>query len=165
MGSSDALDVISDYGDPSSAIANTWIEVMDGVVNHSLEVWFDRTGREPYAPLLVSRFLSDALSPVTELVEIRNQSPVTLDLSCYALGDEETVDAGEYVGSFPAGATLTAGSSASRRQERNTFPSGCWRPARPRESASTCGAGAPDAGRASSRASTDNEAGIFMGVG
>jgi hypothetical protein len=112
MGSSDALDVISDYGDPSAAIANTWIEVMDGVVNHSLEVWFDRTGREPYAPLLVSRFLSDAPSPATEWVEIRNQSPVTLDLSRYALGDEETVDAGEYMGSFPAGATLTAGEVA-----------------------------------------------------
>lgn len=112
MGSSDALDVISDYGDPSSTVTNTWVEVMDGVVNHSLDVWLDRTSREPYAPIVVTRFMADAPAPGSEWAEIRNQTPVTLDLSSFAIGDEETLDAGEFMGSFPPGSTLASGGVA-----------------------------------------------------
>ncbi|MDW8246435.1 MAG: lamin tail domain-containing protein, partial [Sandaracinaceae bacterium] len=113
---SDALDVISDYGDPRGPLGtqpNTWEEVMDGRVNHSLELWLDRTTREPYSPLVVSRFMSNAPSPASEWVEVRNNTPFSLDLSLFAIGDEETVDqTAEFMGTFPAGSTLASGSTA-----------------------------------------------------
>lgn len=116
MGSSDALDVISDYGDPTvfaGVPTNTFVEVMDGVVSHSLEVWFDRTTREVYAPLLVVRVMVSAPGSSAEWFEVRNQTPLTLDLSQYAVGDEELPDGTEYMGVFPAGATLASGGLAS----------------------------------------------------
>ncbi len=124
MGSSDALDVISDYGDPRVTTmppTNTFVEVMDGVVNHSIDVWFDRTTREVYAPLQIVRLLVDAPIPATEWFEIRNQSPVTLDLTMFAVGDEETPDGTEFMGTFPAGATLASGAVATIAVDASDF--------------------------------------------
>jgi MYXO-CTERM domain-containing protein len=112
---SDALDVMTDYGDPTvfaGVPTNTFMEVMDGVVNHSVDVWFGGTGREPYSPLQIVRFASDMPAPATEWLEVRNQTPGTLDLSLFAVGDEETPDGPESMMAFPAGATLAAGSVA-----------------------------------------------------
>ncbi|GAB4206177.1 MAG: hypothetical protein OHK0013_22630 [Sandaracinaceae bacterium] len=114
MGTSDALDVLTDYGAPPSAMTNTFAEVSDGVVNHSVDVYFGGTGREPYAPLLITRFLSDAPAAggATEWIEVRNQTPGTLDLSQFALGDEETPAGAEEMARFPAGSTLASGAVA-----------------------------------------------------
>ncbi len=124
MGSSDALDALTDYGDPAPIMGmptNTWIEVMDGVVNHSVDVWLDRTSREVYAPLQIVRFLSDSPTPTSEWVEVRNQTPVSLDLSHFALGDEETPDGTEAMFSFPAGSTLAAGAVAIAAEDAPQF--------------------------------------------
>ena len=115
---SNALDVVSDYGDPTTAtFPNTFVEVMDGVLDYSLDVWFQRAsvtggGREPYAPLQVVRFMSNGPAPTTEWIEVRNQTPLPMDLTEFALGDEETPDgAGESMMRFPSG-TLAAGGVA-----------------------------------------------------
>ncbi|MBX7191698.1 MAG: lamin tail domain-containing protein [Sandaracinaceae bacterium] len=112
LGSSDALDAMTDYGDPSPTAPNTWVEVMDGVVNHSIDVWFDRTSREPYGPLQIARFMVGAPAPASEWVEVRNATPVTLDLSVFAFGDEETPDGSEYMARFPGGSMLASGAVA-----------------------------------------------------
>ncbi len=102
---SDAVDAVTDYGDPTTGpFPNTFAEVSDQVINYYFDAWFDGSG-EVYAPLSVTRFLSNG----TEWIELRNQTPVQLELGNYEVGDA-TVDAHEGMGMLPAG-TLTAGAS------------------------------------------------------
>lgn len=110
-GTSNALDVMTDYADPTTTtFPNTFVEVMDGDVDYSVDVWFERTrGREPYAPLSVNRFMSNAPTGTTEWIELRNQTPVSLDLSTFCVGDEETPVTGESMQCFPADALASGG--------------------------------------------------------
>lgn len=113
---SNAIDVVSDCGDPrATGHPNTFLcDVDDGDIDYFADVYFDQDG-EPYAPLTITRFLSNASpespGPATsEWIEVRNMTSAALTLSDYRLGDEETPDAsGEAMLVFPSGATLAAG--------------------------------------------------------
>jgi hypothetical protein len=104
---SDALDVVTHYGDPG-LMANTWTEVSDGAVNYFASVYFTPAG-EAYAPLLVDRFMANNGTTFREHIVVRNVGPGALDLASFKVGDEETPDAGEGMYTFPAGAVLQAG--------------------------------------------------------
>ena len=107
-GTSDALDVMTDYGDPTTGtFPNTFAEVSDGVLNYSVDVWFDRTRREPYAPIVVTRYLSAAAAGGTEWIELRNQTPLAVDLAGFCVGDEETPTTGESMQCFPTTSLAT----------------------------------------------------------
>jgi MYXO-CTERM domain-containing protein len=109
---SNVLDVVGDYGDPAAtAFPNTWIDVMDQVVNYSFDLYFDPQG-EVYAPLVVQRFLANASGGgADEWYAVRNATPAVLPLDNFKLGDEETPDGNEGMFAFPAGATLAAGAT------------------------------------------------------
>jgi hypothetical protein len=107
---SNALDAVTDYGNPAaSAYPISWTELQDGVVDYSLDVWFNASG-EVYSPLLIDRFLANSSGGgADEWYMIRNVSPLTIPLDGYKLGDEETPDQGEGMFSFPPGASLLPG--------------------------------------------------------
>ncbi len=107
---SNALDVISDGGDPvASAFPSAWDQELDDMdVDYFLDVWLEADG-DVMAPLAITRVLQSATN--VEWIEVRNNTSGALDLSGYAVGDEETVDAGEGMFAFPAGAMLAAGAT------------------------------------------------------
>lgn len=102
---SNALDVISDYGDPAaSSYPNTWTEVQDNVLYYHFDLWFNASG-EVYSPLLIDRFMPNTTSGGPgEWCLIRNVSPASISLANYKLGDEETPDGAEGMASFPVAA-------------------------------------------------------------
>ncbi|TAK18990.1 MAG: hypothetical protein EPO40_35555 [Myxococcaceae bacterium] len=110
---SNALDVVTDYGDPRAAShPNTFAEVSDQVIHYYADVYFAADG-EVYAPLMVTRFVSDAAASTVggnEWVALRNMTPAPLALGNFRIGDEETVDGTEGMYSFPA-ATLAPGAT------------------------------------------------------
>ena len=106
-GTSNALDVVSDYGDPrTTGYPNTFAEFMTSTtLDYHFDVWFEADG-DAYAPLQITRF---SHSPTNgEMIEVRNQTGAALDLGAYSLGDEEDPDGGEGMASFPS-ASLAAG--------------------------------------------------------
>jgi hypothetical protein len=118
---SNAVDVVSDYGNPCTGTApcaapstppNTWAEVSDQVVNYFPDVYL-RGGAgsvtEVYAPLLVNRFVYVSGSSAGEWVVLQNRTAALLSLASYKLGDEETPDGTESMRQFPAGASIAAG--------------------------------------------------------
>jgi len=107
---SNALDCVSDYGDPAAAAyPNTYAEVQDLVVDYHFDLYFDAQG-EVYAPLVVQRFLSNSSGAGSdEWYAVRNTTAMPLALDNFKLGDEETPDGNEGMLSFPTGATLPAG--------------------------------------------------------
>jgi MYXO-CTERM domain-containing protein len=109
---SNALDVVSDYGDPAASMyPNTYQDVQDQIVNYAFDLSFDGAG-EVYAPLVVQRFLSKSSGGgPDEWVTVKNVSPSPLALAGFKIGDEETPDGNEGMFSFPAAATLAAGAS------------------------------------------------------
>lgn len=117
---SNAIDVVTDYGDPATAgYPNTWSEVSDGVVNYSLSLFTDATG-EALSPILIDRFAPAAASS-GEWVVIHNRSSLDIDLSAYKLGDEETPDQGEGMYFFPAGTLIPAGGTYIVAATADTF--------------------------------------------
>jgi hypothetical protein len=112
LGTSNALDVVTDYGDPrTSSYPNTWSEVSDGIIDYYVDVYFNAQG-EVYSPLLIQAFVSNSPGgSAGEWISIRNVSPMTQNLGACKLGDEETPDATgpEGMYTFPAGATLAPG--------------------------------------------------------
>ena len=109
---SNALDAVSDYGDPAAAMyPNTYQDVQDLIINHSFDVHFDPAG-EVYAPLLVQRFLSSSSGGgPDEWFTVKNMSPAMLPLAGFKLGDEETPDGNEGMFAFPATAMLAPGAT------------------------------------------------------
>lgn len=110
---SNALDALTDYGDPVAAVfPNTYAEVQDLIVDDSLDVHFGPAG-EVYAPLVIERFLPNAIAGNSdEWYVLQNVSPAALDLAGYKLGDEETPDGSEAMYTLPTftlapGATFT----------------------------------------------------------
>ena len=108
--SSNAVDVITDHGNPQASMyPNTFAEVMDQVVDYSFDVYFAPSG-EVYAPLVIQRFLQNAsLNASDEWYVVKNMTPDALPLAGFKLGDEETPDNTEGMFSFPDAAVLGAG--------------------------------------------------------
>lgn len=106
-GASDALDVLSNYGDPGTT-PNTFDEVGDGVLDHSVDVHFD-SGGEVFAPLQIVRYLYEA-GTFPEYVVLRNATAGDLELGAFALGDEESPNRSEGMVDLPSG-TLAAGAT------------------------------------------------------
>ncbi len=118
-GASDALDVLSNDGDPGTT-PNTFAEMMDGVLDHSVDVHFDTDG-EVIAPLQIVRYLSDSSAFVDHVV-LRNSSGGELDLGSFAVGDEETANQPEGMLRLPsrmlaAGAELVVSFGAAGAYE------------------------------------------------
>jgi MYXO-CTERM domain-containing protein len=111
-GSSNALDCVSDYGDPAAAnYPNAYDDLQDQVVDYHFDLWFDAQG-EVFAPLVVQRFLSNSSGGGSdEWYAVRNTTAMPLALDNFKIGDEETPDGNEGMFAFPAGATLAAGAT------------------------------------------------------
>lgn len=125
---SNALDVISDGGDPvASGFPGAWDQELDDmVVDYFFDVWFDADG-DVMAPLAVTRVLQSSSN--VEWIEVRNNTSGALDLAGYAVGDEETVDQGEGMFSFPAGTVLAAGATFVAALNGAAFDAAYGRPA------------------------------------
>jgi MYXO-CTERM domain-containing protein len=109
---SNVLDCVSDYGDPAAAAyPNTWIEVQDGVIDHSFDVHFDASG-EVYAPLVVQRFVANATASAgDEWYAVRNTTTKALGLDGVKLGNQSVPDGAQGMFGFPAGLSVPAGST------------------------------------------------------
>ena len=109
-GSSDALDCVTNYGDPGDTTSNTWAEVGDGVVDYYFDLFFESDG-DVYPPLLVSEYQPNPPGDDAdrEWVEIYNNTPFTLSLNGFKVGDEETIGGGEGMFQFPDGYTIGPG--------------------------------------------------------
>ena len=109
---SNAIDCVSDYGDPAAAMhPNTWNDVMDQVVDYSFDLWFDTKG-EVIAPLVAQSFLVDSSGGgPDEWYAVRNVTGATIALDDFKIGDEETPDGNEGMFVLPAGATIAPGAT------------------------------------------------------
>ena len=98
---SDALDVLTNYRDPGSEV-NTWEEVSDQTIDYFFDIYFDGNGTL-VSPVLITEALYDpsGSEPAAEFIEIRNTSGLPVNLSGYALGDEETIGGGEGMYTIP----------------------------------------------------------------
>ena len=101
---SDALDVVTDYGDPrTTGYPNTSAELADQRIDYFSQLHFNAAG-EVRAPLVVQKATTDlGATPGAEWIQVANATSSTLNISGYALGDEETPDGGEGMYQFPAG--------------------------------------------------------------
>ncbi len=108
---SNALDAVTDYGDPRAAMhPNTFQEVQDLTVDYSFDVYFAPNG-EVYAPLVVQRFLPNSVGGGSdEWYAVTNVSPEAFALGAVKLGDEETPDGAEGMFVMPT-ASLAAGAT------------------------------------------------------
>jgi MYXO-CTERM domain-containing protein len=109
---SNALDAVTDYGDPAAAMyPNTFQEVQDLIVDDWFDLHFD-AGGEVYAPLVVQRFLSNSAGGGSdEWITVTNVSPGMIPLAGFKVGDEELPDGNEGMFAFPVAATLAPGAS------------------------------------------------------
>ena len=110
-GVSDALDAVTNYGNPG-ALLNTFDEVSDLVVNYHFEVWFHLDPDfDPSSPILVSEVFYDTpgIDSHEEWIELYNATGTNLSLTNWRLGDEESVDGTEGMYRFPDGSSLNAG--------------------------------------------------------
>ena len=110
--SSDALDAVTNYGDPGSS-GNTYSDLSDGVVDYSFEVWFHLDPDfEPSPPVVINEVLYDAATePGGEWIELFNRTGAALSLrrdddQSFRLTDEETVDGSEGSFEFPAASEI-----------------------------------------------------------
>ncbi len=103
----DALDAVTDYGDPGSA-GTTATEVGDGDVDYSARVHFT-DGGEVEGPIVVSRYSANLASATAEWIEVANATDETLNIASFKLGDEKSPDGPEGMYTFPAGSTLAPG--------------------------------------------------------
>ncbi|MBU1537188.1 thrombospondin type 3 repeat-containing protein, partial [Myxococcota bacterium] len=101
-GNSDALDVLSNYGDPQpSDTRNTWDEVQDGVVDYYFDLFFVPKNiatlypyyneGDVYSPVVITEVMATPTTSTNEWVEIQNICPELLDMTDYKIGDEETI--------------------------------------------------------------------------
>jgi uncharacterized repeat protein (TIGR01451 family) len=121
-GTSDALDAVTNYGDPGDT-NNTWADVSDDVLDYYFDLYFEPDG-DVYAPLLISEVLYDpsGSEPGAEFIEIVNASPISQSLAIYKIGDEETYDGTEGMRQFPGG-TIAAGEVIVWANNADTFSS------------------------------------------
>jgi hypothetical protein len=107
---SDALDAVTNYGDPGMLSTNTWTEVSDGVVNYYFDVWFD-PDTEPFPPVVVAGALPNCPTPEpnSEFMRIFNVTPGAIALDNYKIGDEEVYDGTEGMVRFPVMSSIGSG--------------------------------------------------------
>lgn len=109
---SDALDAITNYGDPRSSLyPSTLAELGDGRVDYAFDVAFSPATGEVESPWLLSEVLYNSAAASLEWVEIMNASFRPLSLDGMKLGDEETPDGSEGMRRFPAGKLVPPGAS------------------------------------------------------
>ena len=92
---SDAMDCITNYGDPGTSPVMSITELGDGVVDYFLDVWFEADG-DAISPLLISEVVYDSTltggsDRLGEFVEIVNNTNFTIPLAGYKIGDEKDV--------------------------------------------------------------------------
>ena len=122
---SDALDAVTDYGNPGNA-GTTINEVGDGVVDKFFDLRLTAAG-EVYSPALAQRFVAQGPlgSPDAEWFQFRNVTSSTLDISAFKIGDEETADeaggGAEGMYRFPNGTNLAASGSYVIAREAADF--------------------------------------------
>lgn len=104
-----AMDAITNYGDPGDDTSNTWAEVSDGIVNYYFDVFFEADG-EPGPPVVVAHVLYDPgyPEPNNEFYRLYNRTPWTSVLgnhgvTGYKIGDEEVIGDGEGMRRIPPG--------------------------------------------------------------
>jgi hypothetical protein len=103
-GVSNAFDVLTNYGNPGSAMS-TADEVADLDVDYHFEVWFHLDPDfDPFAPILLSEVFYDTpgIDSHEEWIELYNASGVPLSLTDWRIGDEESHDGSEGMFRFPA---------------------------------------------------------------
>ncbi|MFH1434304.1 MAG: lamin tail domain-containing protein, partial [Pseudomonadota bacterium] len=106
-GTSDILDAVTNYGDPG-AMANTWTEVADQVLDYHWDVYFGGTG-DVYSPILITEVQYDPTGPEpeAEYIEVVNVYAENIDLAGYAVGDANALDSGvEGMESFTSGTAV-----------------------------------------------------------
>ena len=110
---SNALDVVTDYGDPrTTGYPNTSVELADQRIDYFSQLHFSPIG-EVRAPLVVQKATTDlGATPAAEWIQVANATSSPLNISGFALGDEEAPDGGEGMYQFPAGTTLPVGGNA-----------------------------------------------------
>ncbi len=74
-------------------------DLADGVLNYSVDAYFDAKG-EVFSPLLITEFLASIPNQGTQWVEIANTSALTIDLAGYKIGDAAKPLAGNSEGMF-----------------------------------------------------------------
>ncbi len=110
-GISDALDVLTNYGDPGD-LANSWDEVSDQTVDYHFQLWFHLDPDiEPSPPVVINEVLYNPPTgcgdPGGEFQEIYNRTGLAnFPVQGFVLTDEETVDGSEGAFAFPNGATI-----------------------------------------------------------
>jgi len=104
-GNPDAVDLLSDYGEPKSS-RNTASEfVGDDVVDYFVRLDFAPSG-ELVSPLVIFAFRSNVGAAQSEWIALRNNSLQAASLDGYKLGDEEDPRQSEGMLGFPSGLTI-----------------------------------------------------------
>ncbi len=125
-GVSNALDCVTNYGDPGT-LANTFIEVGDGRIDYFFDVHFEADG-DVVSPLLVSEVLpvpsaAQGVDPTGEFIELYNASPAPLDLAGVKISDEETTGGIEGAAAFPTSHVLPPGGVVTVARSGSVFTS------------------------------------------
>jgi len=108
---SDALDAVTNYGNPGATL-NTLDEVSDLAVNYHFEIWFHLDPDfDPLSPILLSEVFYDTpgIDTHEEWIEIYNAAGTNLSLENWRIGDEESIDGTEGMFRFPTAAALSSG--------------------------------------------------------
>jgi MYXO-CTERM domain-containing protein len=107
-GVSNALDALTNYGDPRKTPddRNTWLEVGDPslTVDYHFDLWFEPDG-DVMPPVVISELLYDAgtSDPFGEFVELGNVSGQPYPLHGVKIGDAELIDEMEGMERLPCG--------------------------------------------------------------
>ncbi len=121
-GTSDALDVVSNYGVPGST-GNTWAEVMDGIVDYTFEMHIAADlDLEPVPPVIITEVLYDpATEPSGEMFEVTSLAIDFLSLEGYRVGDEETIGGSEGMAVFPTSPLIDFGDAITVANRATEF--------------------------------------------
>ncbi len=110
-GTSDALDVLTNYLDPGD-LSNSWVEVSDQTVDYYFQLWFHLDpDTEPSPPVVINEVLYNPPTgcgdPGGEIQELFNRTGLAnFPVQGFILTDEETVDGAEGAYALPPGATI-----------------------------------------------------------
>lgn len=106
---SNALDAVTNYGDPGDVTSNTWVEVSDQVVNSFFDVFFE-LNHEPGPPIVVAHVLYDpsTAEPNNEFLRLFNRTPWAIVMgnhasTGYKVGDNQNISGGEGMKRIPPG--------------------------------------------------------------
>lgn len=129
VGYADALDALTWAGGTGGSTWPDEINTGDDRIDYYFDVWF-ASGGNPYSPLLITEVYYDpaGAEPDREWIQIVNVSGVSISLSGYKIGDEETKGGtGEAMKQFPGGSIADRDSVviANRATAFNELGYGC----------------------------------------